>query len=478
MTTTRPHIVVVGAGLAGLAAALTCVDSGAQVTMFESRPRFGGATWSFQRNGLSFDNGQHVYLKCCTAYREFLARIGSADKAPLRRLAIPVLSPGRNGGEPIVSWIRRSGLPAPLHLARSLATYRHLSPVERLKIGGAALALRRLSLDDCHLDDETFGAFLSRHGQSTRAIAALWDLIALPTINVRADEASLALAAKVFKTGLLGEADAADIGWADVPLTELHVDPSIAILERAGATVRGRAKVDALDVADASVPVVVSDRGHRTAARLSGVHVDGEHVECDAVVLAVSHEAAADLLPAAAGVDTQALRGLGSSPIIDVHVVYDRKVVDFDVAAGIGTPVQFVFDRSTAAGLEPGAGQCIAVSVSGADDEHGLRPEVLIDRYSDALGALFPRARKAKVLDAVVSREHHATFRGLPGTASMRPVVDTAFRNLFLAGAYTATGWPATMEGAVRSGVLAAEHAINSARDSAATASPRPEAVR
>lgn len=444
----RPHVVIVGAGLAGLSAAVGAVDRDMRVTLLEARPRLGGATWSFERKGLKFDNGQHVYLACCTSYRRFLDRIGSSDKAPLHRLAIPVLRPGTHGRPTSVAWIKRNGLPAPFHLAGSIGGYRYLSLAERAKIGRAALALRRLKLDDPALDAETFESFLIRHGQSKRAIEVLWDLIALPTINVRAREASLLLAAKVFQTGLLAESSAADIGWSEVPLSELHGDPALAILGAAGAVVRSKAKVSSL---------VVDGDGRR----VTGVVVDGEVIEADAVILAANSESVAEILPGDSGVDTSSVHQLGSSPIIDVHVVYDRPVMDYRVAAGVDTPVQFVFDRTQAAGLAPGEGQCLAVSISGADDEHGERPEVLIDRYTNALCDLFPRAREAKIIDAVVSREHQATFRAVVGTNRLRPGVATTYNNLALAGTYTDTGWPATMEGAVRSGDLAVDYLAN-----------------
>ncbi len=436
---TRPHVVIVGAGLAGLTAALEAVDHDLQVTLLEARPRFGGGTWSFERKGLTFDNGQHVYLACCTSYRRYLERCGVTKSAPLSRLSIPVLQPRQDGGEPTVSWIRRSGLPAPLHLARSLSSYRYLSLGERAKIGWAALALRRLDLFDPALDDETFASFLRRHGQSQRAIDVLWDLIALPTINVRAEEASLLLAAKVFQTGLLANSDAADIGWSRVPLTQLHVEPALGILERAGASIRDRAKVSSMVLDD-------------DARRVTGVVVDGETIDADAVVIATNAESVTKILPAAAGTDREGVDRLGSSPIIDVHLVYDQKVMDYRVAAGIDTPVQFVFDATEASGLPASDGQCLAISVSGADEEHGERPEVLIDRYAREMERIFPRARRATLVDAVVSREHHATFRASVGSQKLRPGVATAISNLVLAGTYTDTGWPATMEGAVRSG--------------------------
>lgn len=447
--TAAPRVVVVGGGLAGLSAAIACADGGSQVTLFEGRPRLGGATWSFERNGLSFDNGQHVYMRCCTAYRRFLDRLGVASDAPLQeRLAIPVLKPSADGGAASVSWIRRSSLPSPLHLAASLLTYRHLGRRDRLRLGRAALALKRVALTDTSLDAETFAAFLGRHGQSSAAVAALWDLIALPTVNVRADEASLVLAAKVFKTGLLDDADAADLGWAQVPLARLHAQPAAAQLRRLGAAVHRRAKVTEIR------------RTGGVGTAVCGVVVDGELVEADAVILAVAHEAAATLLPAGGLVDPTLLDGLGRSPIVDVHIVYDRRVVDHEVAAAVGSPVQFVFDTTVSSGLDPNDGQVVAVSISGADGEHGERPAVLVDRYVAALAELYPAARGARVVDAVVTREHAATFRGVPGTARLRPRPASGIPGLFLAGSWTDTGWPATMEGAVRSGITAAAAAL------------------
>ena len=464
MSASRPRVAVVGGGLAGLSAAIACADAGAEVALFESRPRLGGATWSFERAGLTFDNGQHVFLRCCTSYRGLLDRLGTSANANLQpRLSIPVLSPDGDGGDPTVAWIRRSALPAPAHLAGALARYRHLSIADRARVPLAVLALKRLSLDDPELDQETFGAFLTRHGQSQMAIERFWDLITLPTVNVHADEASLALAAKVFRTGLLDEAAASDVGWAHVPLARLHVEPAAELIASLGGAVNRRAKVTSIDIAPGDAPTA------------SGVVVDGEHVAADAVVVAVPHDAVGDLVPATSHLDPSRLSGLGSSPIVDVHVVYDRKVTEYSIAAGVATPVQFVFDKTVASGLDPAEGQVLAVSISGADDEHGERPEVLVERYTAALRDLFPKARRAKVVDAVVSREHEATFRGIPGTAALRPGSETGIAGLFLAGAWTDTGWPATMEGAVRSGERAAVLALASLGRPARPAMPPAE---
>ncbi|MDP9343698.1 MAG: hydroxysqualene dehydroxylase HpnE [Actinomycetota bacterium] len=435
---TEPRVVVVGGGLAGLAAALSCADGGARVTLLEARPRLGGATFSFQRDGLWVDNGQHVFLRCCVAYLRFLDRVGARDRTVLQdRMAIPVLSPGRT-----TQWLRRSALPAPLHLSGSLARYGFLRPAERARAVRAALALARMDPRDPALDNQTFGSWLASRGQSPAAVDALWNLIALPTLNLAADQASLALAVKVFRTGLLERRDAADIGYPRVPLSEVHGEPAARALAEAGAEVRLRAAVRRVEPAGKGLEV----------------ETEVDRVEADAVVLAVPHGRAAEILPAGAVRDAAALASLGSAPIVNVHVIYDRPVMDVPFAAGLGTPVQWVFDRTEQSGLD--RGQYLAVSISGADREIAEPTADLRERYLPALPELFPRARGARVEKFFVTREPHATFRQAPGSGRLRPSAKTGVPGLSLAGAWTDTGWPATMEGAVRSGFAAAREAL------------------
>jgi uncharacterized protein with NAD-binding domain and iron-sulfur cluster len=185
---------------------------------------------------------------------------------------------------------------------------------------------------------------------------------------------------------------------------------------------------------------------------------DGD-LEGDAVIVAVPHARAAPMLEGLLGERARTWGALGSSPIVNVHVVYDRRVCDLRFAAGVDTPVQYVFDRTDAAGVRDG-GQCLAVSISGAAQEMRLGAEELRERYLAALAELFPRARQASVRLCVASREHAATFAAAPGVQRLRPGARTAVAGLALAGAWTDTGWPATLEGAVRSGHAAAEVAL------------------
>jgi hydroxysqualene dehydroxylase len=430
---TAPRVVVIGGGLAGISAALTLADAGAGVTLLERRQRLGGLTWSFKRNGLSFDNGQHVFMRCCTAYRGFLDRIGGADAVYLQdRLDIPVLSPDGTR-----SSITRSSLRAPLHLAPALARYRHLGMGDRIRLVWPALALNRLDPDDPSLDTITFAEWLSRHGQRDVAIERLWNLIALPTLNVPASEASLALAVKVFRTGLLDTSDAGDVGWSIVPLSELHGERSLRALSDAGVETVLGGRVQAISAQrDAGFHVVTDDRTH----------------VADAVVVATPPEVTQRLVPEGL---LPSEGDLGQSPIVNVHLVLDRQVTDLAVAAVVDSPIQFIFDRTGSSGLR--TGQCLSISLSAADEYIGVSSAQLVRTFFAALQALLPIARTARLLDGVVTRERTATFRGVPGTAALRPSPRTAVRGLFLAGAWCATGWPATMEGAVLSGRSAAD---------------------
>jgi hydroxysqualene dehydroxylase len=439
------RVAVIGGGLAGITAALHCADAGCQVTVFEARPQLGGLTQSFRRGALRVDNGQHVFLRCCTSYRALLRRLGVADRVELQpRLAIPVRSPG--AARPV--WLRRTALPAPLHLAASLLQYRPLSTLERVRFALAAVALRRVDPTHPATDEQNFGTWLRRHGQSDHAIAALWELVGVATLNSRADQASLSLAATVFQEGLLTDAAAADIGWSLVPLRELHGDPALSCLDAAGAEVRTGVTVRGIE-----------PRGGGPIAGSAGggwqVITDGARMSAEAVILAVPPAVAEQLLPAGSvTLPPGWSQRLGSVPIVNVHVVLDRPVLDEPFIAGVDTPVQWVFDRTVQSGLE--RGQYLAVSLSAADDLVNTPTAALRAQFLPELAALLPTMRDAQVRDFFVTRERHATFRPAPGTAALRPPAATAARGLFLAGAWTATGWPATMEGAVRSGAAAA----------------------
>jgi predicted NAD/FAD-dependent oxidoreductase len=477
--------VVIGGGLAGITAAIALAQAGHEVTLLEAKPRLGGATMSFSRDDLVVDTGQHVFLRCCTAYRGLLDRLGMTGHAPLQpRFDVRVLTPRRRAR------LRRAAFPAPLHLLPALGGYKELSIAERLRVTRAALAFRSVDLTSPEADRTRLGDWLESHGQDERTRRNLWDLFTIATLNVPGDDASLALAAKVVQTGLLGDAGAADIGVPALSLGELHGAAAQRKLDALGATVRTGAKVKSvLAQRNASSRYLpggqppdprAPDGGPDGEADIPStprfrvlIGQDGEEsVDADAVVLAVPHEAAAKLIPdGALPAETVASwAGLGAAPIVNVHVIYDRKVMDLPFAAGVDSPVQWVFDRTRISGMHARGedGQYLAISLSAADEYVDQSVAELREKFVPALADLLPAARDARVTEFFVTRERRATFRQVPGCGALRPQSATGLPGLVLAGSWTDTGWPDTMESAVRSGL----NAVLALRSAAAGGEP------
>lgn len=431
----RPHVVVAGGGLAGLTAACDLADTGVRVTVLEARGRLGGATFSFQRDGLTVDNGQHVLLRCCTAYQALLHRLGTTEGVEMQdRFRLPVLTvDGR------LTELARTGGVAPLHLAAGIARYRALSGADRLRVFRAAAALRGLDPADPALDEWGFGDWLTHHGQNGATLEALWNLITVAALNCDARDASLALAAMVFRTALLDRPDAADIGVPRWPLEDLHVRPAEKYLLTRGGEVRTRCAVRG-----------ITEDGDGFAVR-----VDDGTLRADAVVVAVPPDAAARVCPPRAGLVPGQLARLGSAPIVNVHVVYEQPVTTLPFAAVVASPVQWIFDRTAVTGLP--RGQYLTVSLSAADTWLDTPVRELKEVFLAELGRLLPSASTTRHTQFFVTRERRATFRQGPGTGRLRPAPATGVPGLVLAGSWTATGWPDTMEGAVRSGHRAAD---------------------
>ena len=441
--TTQRSVLVVGGGLAGITAAIALRDAGLDVTLLEARPRLGGAATSYQRGEMTVDNGQHVFLRCCTSYAGLIARLGMTGSVTIQdRFDVTVLSPSGQAR------LRRSNLPAPLHLARALAGYSLLSAGERARVGRAALGFHFASADDARLDAVRLGDWLASRGQGERARRRLWDLFVVSSLNIAGDEASVQLATTVIKTALLGANDAADIGMAAVPLGRLHAEATADLLERLGARIRLSAGAEAIE----------PQAGGGFRVRLTH---DRESLSADGVVIAVPAARAGPLAESAGvpGAAASAWSRLGASPIVNVHVLYDRKVMDLPFAAAVDSPVQWVFDKTSQAGLT--RGQYLAVSLSAAGDIAEQPVSALREMFVPALEQLLPKAAGSSITDFFVTREPRATFWQGPGSGALRPGTATSVPGIVLAGSWTDTGWPDTMEGAVRSGQTAARALIS-----------------
>ena len=544
--TTKREAVVVGGGLAGITTSLILAERGWGVTLVEARPRLGGRATSYKRGDLTVDNGQHVFLRCCTAYRGLLERLGAGPDTGMTHLQDRLDIPLRSAADGTEARLRRNGLPAPLHLARALGGYGLLPLRDRAKLGGPALALRRTDPSSTEVDERGFGQFLREHGQSQAAIDRLWSVISTATLNIAPDDASLALAAKVFRTGLLETNDGADLGYATVPLGRIHDELARKALGNAGVTVLDSTKAEPLApdaqsdnptsdhmtawvgqepefpqrpntpqttagpeparteqqlstpqvAAGSSEPLppdalsdnptsenmtIQAGQGPDTLPATAGrsaplaphPHAQSDNptitvtdragnstvLTADAIILAVPHDTAADLLPRSyrpTGFD-----GLGHSPILNIHLRYDRPVLDGPFLAAVDSPAQWIFDRTAASGLDGPPGSYLAITVSAADDLIDTPTRELAALFEAEVARLLPDAAGARLEECFVTRERHATFRQERGSAALRPGPATGMPGVYLAGAWTDTGWPDTMESAVRSGIAAARLVVD-----------------
>jgi squalene-associated FAD-dependent desaturase len=395
---------VVGGGLAGLAAALDLVDAGHEVTLYEARPTLGGAVQTLPaRDGDPEpppDNGQHIALGCFTEYLRFLDRIGQGDAYERRRLALPVI--GEDGA---VSSIEPS-LPA-------LLRYRHVPARDRLRIPVVTARCRTVR----PRDGESFGGLLRRIGASDAAVDRFWDVFIRPALNLRTDEVDADAGLFTVRTALLGPRASSDVILPRKPLGEMHGDAAGTALEEAGGHMCTHAQVSSLD-----------------------------ELEADMFVVAVPPAESARLL----GEEPPRLE---DSPIVSVHLWFDRPLLATPLAALLGSDAHWVFDRGALTGNPPPRGQYLTVVSSGVPELLELRgkelPERIAQQLTDRLGA-------AELLWSRVSREPRATIALRPGTEALRPGPETDRPNVVRAGAWTGTGWPATMESAVRSGKAAA----------------------
>jgi squalene-associated FAD-dependent desaturase len=396
---------VVGGGLAGLAAAVDLVDAGAEVTLHEARPTLGGAVQTLpEREGDPApppDNGQHIALGCFTEYLRFLDRIGEGDSFLRTRLALPVLGEDAH----------RSDIAPTLS---ALLCYRHLPVPERLRLPLTLVRLRSAQPEP----EETFGELLRRLGETDTSVTRFWDVFIRPALNLRTDEVDAGAGLFTVRTALLGPRANADLVLPQKPLGSMHGDAAGRTL---GDRVRLDERVESLDDLDA-----------------------------DAVVLAVPHAESARLL----GEQAPALE---SSPIVSVHLLFDRPLLPVPLAALLSARSHWVFDRGALTGhVPPGGGQYLTVVSSGAPELLEVRGRALVELVA---GELTERLGHAELVWARVSREPYATIALRPGV--VRPGVETSRANVVRAGAWTATGWPATMESAVRSGRAAAQHLLS-----------------
>lgn len=446
-TEPRKSIVIVGGGLAGLAAGVDLAKRGLRVTVLEKRPFLGGRAFSFDdpETGVEVDNGQHVFVGACSAYTRFLREIGAWENVRMSgRLETRVIRNGESAWLRASSWIPGSAANLP-----ALLRYGHISLLGRLRLlyGMARIRFARRRPGG-PFEDETFDSWLRRHGQSDETISRFWNLIVLPGLNDDIKDVSADAGLMLFQTALLGAPSKAAIGYPVVGLSRLAGDSAASSITGNGGEVR-----TASDVVR-----ILTEAGRAIGVSLSS----GEVIPADAVVVAVPPSELLGLLQPEIRTDEffAPAASVETAPIVGVHIWYDRPVLEDRFVAVLDSPLQWVFNVTRMHEKETerdGRGQHIAISLSGAWQWKDMSKAELKEVFVTEMARVFPAAATASVTRFITVKMLEATFRVIPGAERNRLPQVTPVPGLFLAGDWTRTGWPSTMESAVRSGNLAAE---------------------
>ncbi len=394
--------------------------------------------------GRVLDNGQHIIVGACTNLIDFLERIGARNLWRLQTtLDVPVYDRNQRLGR-----IYGAPAPAPLHLLPAFLSYPHLGWMDKAKAVRAVVAMMRVNRRAPELEDVTFYDWLRSHGQSERAISHLWNVLIEGTLNDNIREVSAAMGLMIMQDGLLAGRRTINVGYPVAPLDAALTRPAQSHLQRLGVKV----------LTGQAVGSVNTDSSCRVT---SVVTSDGAKMQADAYVCAAPFWTLPKIIsgPMANTPTLRRLSNLRCSPIVNVHLRYDRQVMAGDFCYILHSPLQWVFNstRIYGDGGTRDERQCLSVSVSAAWDYIDVERPRFADAIAQEMLATFPRARDAVLLDSVVVKQRNATFRCTPGASRNRPGPDTESPNLYLAGEWTNTGWPSTMESAVISGYNAAD---------------------
>lgn len=445
----REHVLILGGGLAGLAAAVALAPRGFHVTLLESRNRLGGRASSFQdpQSHQLIDNCQHVSMGCCTNLDHFCRTLGLDRYLQAQKRLYFMTPDGR------VSPFQAGPWPAPLHLARSFLSAHYLTVTEKLRIAYGLACLRRTPPEQ----DSPFADWLRRHQQTPRTIDRFWGLVLVSALNETTDRIGLRYARKVFVDGFLRHRRGFEVEVPTVPLGRLYGEELQTWLQQHGVAVRLLHGVRSLQIAD---------------ERVESVQLrNGGNVQADSYISALPFERLLDVVPTevAERYDYfRDLKNLQTSPITSVHLWWDRPITPLPHVVLIDCIGQWLFPRGQTTAGE----HYVQIVVSAARQLRGLGHEEIQRRIVEELQRLLPAAAAARLLRGRVVTEHAATFSAVPGVDRWRPAQTSPLTNLLVAGDWTATGWPATMEGAVRSGYLAAEALLRRNGQEAALVQP------
>ncbi|HLF14533.1 MAG TPA: hydroxysqualene dehydroxylase HpnE [Bacteroidota bacterium] len=440
--------VIIGGGLSGLAAAVKISAGGGRVALFEQSPKLGGRCYSYRdaTTGETVDNGQHVLLGSYRALLHYLGVIGTSHRLRAEpSLTLPFHHPDRG-----FATLRMASLPAPLDLTAGILKYRFLSVREKADLLRAGKWLSSWTPAKAKsIESLTVDEWLTMMGQDRNSRHCFWDPISVSVMNERPDAASALLFARAMRRTFLEKNADSRMLIPTVGQTELYVRGAVRFLESRGSLVRLKTPVDG---------IALTGRG------TDGVYLrDGGLVGGGSVISSVPPWALAAILPAdgATAPILAAARTITPSPIVSINLWFDRAFMEGEVLGTIGRTVQWVFNRRAILGEGGGKGGCVSCVISAARDVMAVSPASLAELAAGELRSVFPGAARAGLVHAVVIKEKRATFSPTPAAEASRPAAASPVRGLFLAGDWTDTGLPATIEGAVVSGYAAADLVLN-----------------
>jgi squalene-associated FAD-dependent desaturase len=466
----QPTVAIAGGGLAGLAAACALSEAGFRVTVYEKRPFLGGRASSYEHPGTGevVDNCQHVLFRVCTNLVKFYERIGVADQ--IRWFdQMNFIEPGGR-----ISVMKSSRLPAPLHTAPSFLHFPFLSAADKLAITRALVPLTlRVQRDN----GKSFQQWLDAHGQTKTAVARFWHPILISALSEELDRISVSAAAQVVRESMKTPV-ARHMGVPTLPLTDLY-NAAGDYVRSHGGKLHFRQPVEGFTTDSSGVRLMLRNQStgefpstnevntKEGAPGLADVARTGNHEGniFDYLILALPFDVLNRVLPGTPESNSlrEQISHFENSPITGVHLWFDRKISDLDHAVLLDRTIQWMFHKSR---LQPmraqsengtGGGSYIELVVSSSKTLIDKSRAEIVDLALSEVREFFPAAREANLVKSTVIKEVNATYSPRPGIDAHRPSPLTAWPRVFLAGDWTATGWPATMEGAVRSGYLAAE---------------------
>ena len=435
-------VIVIGGGLAGLAASVALADAGLRVRLIEKAPRLGGrATTFLLPDGEAIDNCQHVTLRCCTNLEDFYRRIGASGRI---RYYDRLIFSGARGER---TELRPSRLPAPLHLAPGFATARFLNWRDKLGIARALFSIIRCAGKPVFASPLSMLGWLKQQRQTQQAIDRFWGIVLISALNEDLDRMDANYGIAVFWKAFLSNSGGFAVGIPAVPLTELYTvnNERIDVRTRCG------------------VAELLIEEGRAVGVRMD----DGSDVRADYCIAATTFDRLSRMLPS--GLRTRKefaeLSRFEASPITSVHLWFDRPVMPELFLTALDRTIQWVFNKTklSAAVDSAESGEYLQIVISASHALSGKSQKEIIDLCRRELAELLPETSRVEPTRSIVIRENAATFSPLPGCDQWRPDQRTSIPNLFIAGDWTQTGWPATMESAVRSGYLAAEGVLQQA---------------